>query len=132
MNTFKNLIDDNIEAFESIDSDLLNIFVSKFGDEKAEDLDTWYLYQELDHNGELHGLIDGKIDIYYYDLRRWAVDNYESIESAMEEGLCEGEKDFHKLIQAGQYYFYNQQMNEEVAGLVELINSETQRQSNEN
>ena len=52
------------------------------------------------------------IDIYYYDLRKWSVDNYSYVEDAIEEGLCEGESDFHKLIQAGQYLYYREQANE--------------------
>jgi hypothetical protein len=67
--------------------------------------DQYELRDALDYNGELHGLIDSAIDIYYYDLRKWAVDNYDEIEEAMEEGLAEGVTDFHKLIQIGQYNY---------------------------
>ena len=61
------------------------------------------LYEHLDYDGGIHEIIDSHIDIYYYDLRKWAVDNYEWIEWAMEEGFCEGVTDFHKLIQCGQF-----------------------------
>jgi hypothetical protein len=65
--------------------------------------DAWELYEHLDYDGSIHELIDSSIDIYYYDLRKWAVDNWQFVEDAIEEGLCEGVSDYHKLIQAGQY-----------------------------
>ena len=65
--------------------------------------DAWELYEHLDYDGSIHALIDSDIDIYYYDLRKWAVDNWQFVEEAIEEGLCEGVSDYHKLIQAGQY-----------------------------
>ena len=51
----------------------------------------------------MHELIDSYIDIYYYDLRKWAVDNWEFVEEALNEGLCRCVSDYHKLIQMGQY-----------------------------
>jgi len=65
--------------------------------------DQYELRDALDYDGSLHGLIDSAIDIYYYDLRKWSVENYEHIEEAIEDGLAEGVTDFHKLIQIGQY-----------------------------
>lgn len=76
--------------------------------------DAYELQEELDYDGSLHELIDGNIDIYNYDLRQWAVDNYEYVEEAIAEGLCEGETDFHKLIQAGQYVYFREQANEAI------------------
>lgn len=72
---------------------------------EADDIltDSHDLFEHLDFDGGIHELIDSHIDIYYYDLRKWAVDNYGFIEQAMEEGLCEGVTDFHKLIQFGQF-----------------------------
>lgn len=61
------------------------------------------LYDHLDYDGSVHELIDSSIDIYSYDLRKWAVDGWMYVESAIEEGLCEGVTDYDKLIQAGQY-----------------------------
>ena len=53
-------------------------------------------------------LSDSKVDCYYYDLRKWAVDNYNYIEDAMSEyGVNTDKPDFHQLIQQGQYYAYN-------------------------
>lgn len=74
--------------------------------------DSYELREELDYDGSLHELIDGMIDIYNYDLRKWSVDNYEYVEQAIDEGLCEGTSDFHKLIQCGQYVYYTEQANE--------------------
>ena len=65
--------------------------------------DAWELYEHLDYSGRVHELIDSYIDIYYYDLRKWAVDGWMYVESAIDEGLCECIGDYHKLIQAGQY-----------------------------
>jgi hypothetical protein len=76
----------------------MNLNLSDFRDQYA-------LRDTLDYDGSLHGLIDSAIDIYYYDLRKWAVDNYDEIEEAMEEGLTADVTDFHKLIQIGQYNY---------------------------
>ena len=82
------------------------------------------LYEALDYDGSLHELIDGMIDIYNYDLRKWAVDNYENVEDVISEGLCEGESDFHKLIQCGQYVYYRNQANEAVEEIFNEFNQE--------
>ena len=66
----------------------------------------------------IFSLSDSKVDIYYYALREWAVDNYRYIEEAMDEfGMPEKfdfhkfgmpEKfDFHRCIAIGQFYAYN-------------------------
>ena len=53
-------------------------------------------------------LSDSKIDCYYYDLRKWAVDNYNYIEDAISEfGVDTKNPDFHKMIQQGQFYAFN-------------------------
>lgn len=78
------------------------------------------LYEALDYDGGIHELIDSSIDIYYYSLRQWAVDNYGYIEEALEEGLAQGETDFHKLIQWGQFM----QLSEEARECVEELYSE--------
>ena len=82
--------------------------------------DSGELYDHLDYSGGVHEIIDSSIDIYYYDLRKWAVDNYDFIEQAMEEGLCEGVTDFHALIQVGQYVA----LNAEAIELVEELFTE--------
>jgi hypothetical protein len=70
--------------------------------------DYWDLYQHLDYDGSVYELVDGYIDIDHHALREWAVDNYHYVVQAMDEGLCEGVTDFHKLIQCGQYVYYNE------------------------
>ena len=53
-------------------------------------------------------LSDSKIDICNYDLRKWAVDNYNYIEDAISEfGVNTDKPDFHQMIQRGQYYAYS-------------------------
>ena len=61
------------------------------------------LYDHLNYSGLVDELIDSSIDIYYYDLRKWAVDNYDFIDQAISDGIAGGDDDFHKLIQMGQY-----------------------------
>ena len=74
--------------------------------------DSWELYEALDYDGSLHDLIDSQIDIYNYDLRTWAVDNYEYVDEAESEGLTGEDSDFHQRIQCGQYVYYRDQANE--------------------
>ena len=69
----------------------------------SEMADAHSLYEALDYDGRLHEIIDSYICIYYYELRSWAVDNWEFVEEAIDDGLCEGVSDYHKMIQAGQY-----------------------------
>ena len=72
--------------------------------DKHDDIqDSHDLNESLNYSGGVDEIIDSHIDIYNYDLRQWAVDNYNFIEDAMDEGLAEGVTDFHKLIQCGQY-----------------------------
>tara|TARA_R110000787_G_scaffold25179_1_gene70840 strand:- start:152 stop:490 length:339 start_codon:yes stop_codon:yes gene_type:complete len=61
------------------------------------------LYEELDYDGRMHEIIDGNIDIYYHDLREWAVKNWDWVEEANSEGLGTNGADYHKDIQAGQF-----------------------------
>ena len=81
------------------------------------------LYDCLDDSGSLHESIDSHIDIYYHDLRKWAVDNFNYIDDAIDEGLTEG-NDFHELIQSGQYMYYREAMSEAVSELWHAISDE--------
>jgi len=78
------------------------------------------LYDALDYNGSLHEIIDSNIDIYYYDLRKWAVDNYDYIDDAISEGITEG-NDFHQLIQSGQYMKLREEMTEAIEEIWEEV-----------
>lgn len=120
--TFRDLYNSNKPAFAEIDSDLIETFLHVIGDDDAEQLESYDLHDKLDYDGSLHNLIDGRIDIYYYDLRQWSVDNYNYVEDAISEGLCEGVSDFHALIQAGQYVKLSEDMRAEVDNLTSIIN----------
>jgi len=73
--------------------------------------DTSELSEILNYSGAIDEIIDSNIDIYYIDIRKWAVDNWEYVEEAISEGLTEGVEDYHKLIQAGQYVYYRNEAN---------------------
>ncbi|MDB2699891.1 hypothetical protein N9Y51_04590 [Alphaproteobacteria bacterium] len=79
--------------------------------------DSGELYDHLDYSGGVHEIIDSSIDVYYYDLRKWAVDNYDFIDEAIESGLVAEGCDFHTLIQVGQYVA----LNAEAVELVEEL-----------
>lgn len=47
---------------------------------------------------------DSNVDIFYYDLFEWCKENFEYVEKAIGEGLCDlSNPDIPKMIQAGQY-----------------------------
>ena len=79
------------------------------------------IIDSMDYSGALHEIIDNQIDIYYYDLRQWAVDNWEYCEEAINEGLTDG-SDYHAMIQAGQYVYYQEKAYEYIEIL--FINEE--------
>ena len=89
--------------------------------------DAWELNDELDYDGSLHEIIDNMIDIYYYDIRKWAVDNWEYVEDAISDGLCEGVMDYHQLIQTGQYVYYREQANEALEELYKELKDEAEK-----
>lgn len=75
----------------------------EFGD--FQELVDWL---EDDASGTISELAESKVDIYYYDLRKWSVDNYNYIEDAISEfGVDTKNPDFHALISQGQYYAYS-------------------------
>ena len=119
---FKEFLENNKARFESIDYDLRDLFLHMYGEDEIESLETHDVRDKLDYSGSLHELIDSRIDIYYYDIRKWAVDNWEYVEQAIEEGLTEGESDYHKLIQTGQYVYFSEQMHRELEEMIETIN----------
>jgi len=104
---------------------LLEVIDYKGADIDFNDItDACDINEILDYDGSIHEKVDGLIDIYYHDLRKWSVDNYSYIEDAIEEGLCEGVTDFHKLIQMGQYVYYREQMSESINELYDAIITE--------
>ena len=75
----------------------------KFGD--FQELIDWL---EDDSSDMISELSDSKVDTYYYDLRKWSVDNYNYIEDAIAEfGVDEKNPEYHALISQGQYYAYS-------------------------
>ena len=69
-------------------------------------------------------LADSKVDIYYYDLRQWSVDNYEYIEKAVDEfGADLKNFDFHRLIQQGQFYAYNNEFYQLISEFTSYLKS---------
>ena len=110
--TFTNGI---VEAMERVEVDL------------TESLADHELYETLDYDGSLHELIDGHIDHYYYDLRKWSVDNFDYVNQAIDEGLTGENPEFHSMIQSGQYVCYSELMREEVEALVGAFNDELER-----
>ena len=84
------------------------------------DIEMYEITDAMDYSGELHEIIDSNIDIYYHDLRVWAVDNYEHCEEAIDEGLTDG-SDYHAMIQAGQYVKFQQDANEYIEQLFEEL-----------
>lgn len=83
--------------------------------------DAWELYEHLNYDGSVHELIDSSIDVYYYDIRKWAVDNWQFVEDAIDEGLCEGVTDYHKLIQLGQYISLRHDANQYIEDLFDEL-----------
>ena len=89
------------------------------GDETI--VDHHELYDHLDWDGSIHEIIDGHIEIYNYPLRQWAVDNWEHIEQAIDDGLTDGiGNDYHRLIQCGQFV----KLSEEARQIVEELYNE--------
>ncbi len=96
--------------------------------------DSHDLYELLDCRGVLHEFIDSAIDIYNHILRQWAVDNYEYIEQALEDGICAGITDFHDLIKLGQYHMYQQEMYqcvEDIFNILDVLNFELEKEEEE-
>ena len=121
MQTFRALIENNLKEFKEINVDLMEAFLSKYDGDEAENLVENEVIDVIDYDGRLHEIIDGMIDIYYYDLRKWAVDNYHFIDDAIGEGLTEG-NDFHASIQSGQYVCYQREIYANLDLLIETLN----------
>jgi len=89
------------------ESNLIDLL--EFSRDKFEDISELKDYLESDDISEnINELSDSMVDIYYYDLRKWSVDNYNYIEDAVSEfGYDSKDFDFHKVISLAQYYAYN-------------------------
>lgn len=58
-------------------------------------------------------LADSEVDIYNSDLLKWAGDNSSYIDDAINEFGTE-KTDFYKIIQMGQYLYYNEELNDNI------------------
>ena len=116
----ENLLDKVDIEISDFKGDIVSLIDRKDVD-LTEELNEYDLRDTLDYDGSLHELVDGMIDIYNHDLRKWSVDNYTYVEDAISEGLADG-TDFHKSIQAGQYLYYSEIMNQELSEIVEEFN----------
>ena len=83
------------------------------------DVDTVDELADINDNGCIDELIDSMIDVYYHDLRAWAVDNYNYIEDALE--AFGTSNDWHKDIQMGQYMELNEGINEELHQIINAL-----------
>jgi urease gamma subunit len=119
--TFDELNLEKHKKTKDYDTDLLSLFAQCYDDDEIETLDFHDVRERLDYSGGLHQLIDRKIEIYKYELRKRAVENYEYVEDAISEGLSDG-TDFHQSIQSGQYLLYSQQLDKDIGQLVDDIN----------
>ena len=112
------------ETLKKSDNELMTDILDLMGNFERDDesFDKSYdLHEVLDYGGSLHGLVDGMIDIDYYSLREWAVSNFNNVDDAINEGLCEGVTDFHKLIQSGQYVYYQAIANNALTEIADAI-----------
>ena len=107
---------DAVDALQSI-KEVLSYKIAKTDNLK----DLCNIIRNLDDDGSVNELIDGDIDIYNYNLRVWAVENYDYIDDATEEfGAAD---DFHASIMQGQYCYYNEIYNEILIEMVDYIES---------
>ena len=113
------------ETLKKSDNELMKDILDLMGNhervEGTEYNESYELHEVLDYDGSIHELVDYNIDIYYQDLRQWSVDNYNYVEEAMDEGLCEGVTDFHKLIQSGQYVYFQAIANNALTEIADAI-----------
>ena len=64
-------------------------------------------------------IADNNIDIYYADLFEWCKSNYEYVEEAIAQGLCDLQNpDIPKMIQAGQYEYNSQDLYEHLDSIM--------------
>ena len=106
-------INDIVKGFdytgEFLDKSDLNDLLSNYNFNNKDELLSFLNDEDGNYIGDIISeLSDSKIDIYNHNLRKWAVDNYNYIEDAISEfGVDTNNPDFHKIIQQGQYYAFN-------------------------
>lgn len=63
---------------------------------------------------------DSNVDIYYSDLWKWAADNYEYIELAIDEFGAPEKFDMIAAIRQGQYYQYERMLYDDLENIIKL------------
>ncbi len=108
-----------LNEFESdFKGEIIEVITYNFTENSLLDLIS-FLEDEINDNGAIDEVIDRQIDIYYYDLRKWFVDNFDYVDQAIEEfGKSD---DIHKDIQMGQHLYYSELVNECVNDIIEFI-----------
>ena len=79
------------------------------------------LIEDWQSDGSIEEIIDRSIDIYYYTLRLWSVENYQYIQDAIAEFGCDI-NDWHLAIQRGQYLYYSEVMQDAIDQWIEETN----------
>ena len=117
----KTIEDFNYNGYFLDKDDLIDLLSNKGFNDFSEIID----FLNDDDNNYISDLIseysDSKVDIYYYDLRKWSVENYGYIEDAVDEFGTGDKFDFHKAIQMGQYLAYSQEFYEMVSEFKDYI-----------
>ena len=65
---------------------------------------------------------DSAIDVYTANLLEWYMVpvNQGYVQQVIDDGLCEGVQDIDKLIQAGQYVAYREEINDHIENIVQV------------
>ena len=106
-------INDIVKGFdytgEFLDKSDLNDLLSNYNFNNKDELIDYLNDEDGNYIGDnISELSDSKVVCNFYRLREWAVDNYDYIEDAISEfGVDTNNPDFHKMIQQGQYYAFN-------------------------
>lgn len=66
---------------------------------------------------------DSNVSIYYCDLKKWAMENIDSLEDVIEEGFYDPSEDydFYKHIQMAQFWKIEQALNEELGAVIRSL-----------
>jgi hypothetical protein len=86
--------------------------------------DSHDLYESLDYSGLVHELICSNLDVYNYDLRKWAVDNWHWVDEALDQGIVTENTNYHDLIKWGQYMALQDEANGYIDELFNEMNGE--------
>lgn len=110
---------------EFLDKSDLSDLLSNYNFNNKDELIDYLNDEDGNYIGDnIISLTYSKVGIYYYDLRKWSVDNYNYIEDAiLEFGVDTKNPDFHIMIQQGQYYAFSNEFYSLVDEFKEYIES---------